>query len=197
MVLSPAIRGLFGIDADALHHNLHLQPHLPAAWDFAEIRNVRVGDDLYEIALKRDHNHLLATVSSAHPTVLCLNTQDETCHDRSATTRTVSLPLPPVEVSLAEQRLPQAGDATSQPRAVEESYQAEHLSLTLEGVGGTAVDLFLRNNMLSPSGKGAGDIKVEGAERTGDKLRVSFPQGSGFVTQQVHISWPQDGQKGR
>jgi hypothetical protein len=190
MVLSPAIRGLFGIDADALHHTLHLQPHLPASWDFAEIRNVRVGDDLYEITLKRDRNHLIATVRSAQPTVLCLNNQNETCHDRSATTRTVSLPLPPVEVSLTEQQLPEAGSPTSQPRVVDESYQAENLSLTLEGIAGTTVELFLRNNMLSPTGKRATDVKVEGAERIGDKLRVTFPQDSGFVTQKVHISWP-------
>ena len=189
MVLSPAIRGLFGIDADALHRNLHLQPHLPASWDSAEIRNVRVGDDLYEITLKRDRNHLLATVRSAQPTVLCLNSQNEACHEQSAATRTVSLPLPPVEVSLAEQQLPEAGSATSQPRVIDESYQAEHLSLTLEGVAGTTVDLFLRNNMLSPSGKRATEVKIEGADRTGDKLRVTFPQGSGFITQKVHISW--------
>jgi glycogen debranching enzyme len=189
MVLSPAIRGLFGIDVDAMHRNLRLQPHLPASWDFAEIRNVRVGDDLYEITLKRDRNHLLATVRSAQTTVLCLNSQNEACHDRSATTRTVSLPVPPVEVSLTEQQLPEAGNPTSQPRVVEESYQAEVLSLTLEGVAGTTVDLFLRNNVLSPSGKRATDIKVEGAERIGNKLRVTFPQGPGFNTQKVHISW--------
>jgi hypothetical protein len=190
MVLSPAIRGLFGIDADAVHHTLHLQPHLPASWDFAEVRNVRVGDDFYEITLKRDRNHLLATVRSAQPTVLCVNTQNEACHDQSTTTRTVSLPLPPAEVSLAEQQLPEAGSQTSQPRAIDESYQAEHLSLTLEGVAGTTVDLFLRNNMLGPSSKRAREVKVEGAERIGDKLRVTFPQGSGFITQKVHISWP-------
>jgi glycogen debranching enzyme len=190
MVLSPAIRGLFGIEADALHRNLRLQPHLPASWDSAEIRNVRVGDDLYEITLKRDRSHLLATVSSAQPTVLCLNSQNETCHDRSTTTRTVSLPLPPVEVSLAEQQLPEAGSLTRQPRVTDESYQSEHLSLTIEGIAGTTVDLFLRNNMLNPSGKGATKVEVEGAERMGDKLRVNFPQGQEFVTQKVHISWP-------
>lgn len=189
MVLSPAIRGLFGIDADALHHTLHLQPHLPPSWDSAEIHNVRVGDDLYEITLKRDHNHLLATVRSAQPTVLCLNSQTETCHDTSATTRTVSLPLPPLEVSLPEQQLPEAGNPTSQPRFIDESYQAKDLSLTLEGVAGTTVDLYLRSNMPSPSGKGTVGTKVEGAESIGDKLRVTFPQGSGFVTQKVHISW--------
>jgi hypothetical protein len=190
MVLSPAIRGLFGIDADAVHRTLHLQPHLPASWDTAEIRNVRVGDDLYVITLKRDRNHLLATVSSSQPTVLCLNNQNEACHDRSVTTRTVSLPLPPVEVSLAEQQLPEPGSLTSQPRVIDESYQAENLTLTLEGIAGTTVDLFLRNNRLSASGKRATDVTAEGAEKIGDKLRVTFPQGSGFITQKVQISWP-------
>jgi glycogen debranching enzyme len=189
MVLSPAIRGLFGIDVDAPHRNLHLQPNLPASWDLAEIRNVRVGDDLYEIKFKRDRNHLLATVSSSQPTVLCLNNQNAACHDRSIATRTVSLPLPPVEVSLPEQQLPEAGSATSQPRVIDEAYQAEDLSLTLEGIAGTTVDLFLRNNMQSASGKRATDVKVEGAERIGDKLRVTFSQGPGFVTQKVRISW--------
>jgi hypothetical protein len=122
--------------------------------------------------------------------VLCLNSQSETCHDQSTTTRTVSLPLPPVEVSLAEQQLPEAGSSTSQPRVIDESYQAEQLSLTLEGVSGTTVDLFLRNNMLGPSSKRAREVKVEGAERIGDKLRATFPQGSGFITQKVDISWP-------
>jgi hypothetical protein len=190
MVLSPAIRGLFGIEADALHRNLRLQPRLPASWDSAEIRNVRVGDDLYEITLKRDRDHLLATVISAQPTVLCLNSQNETCHDRSTTTRTVFLPLPAVEVSLAQQQLPETGSPTSQPRILDESYKDKGLSLTIEGVAGTTVDLFLRTNTLSPTNKRATDIKVEGAERFGDKLQVNLPPGSGFVTQNVRISWP-------
>jgi hypothetical protein len=63
------------------------------------------------------------------------------------------------------------------------------LSLTLEGVAGTTVDLFLRKNMPNSPAKHPPDVSVEGAERIGDKLRVNFPEGSGFVTQQVHISW--------
>jgi hypothetical protein len=90
---------------------------------------------------------------------------------------------------LAEQQLPEAGSVTSQPRVIDEAYQAKELSLTLEGIAGTTVDLFLRNNMQSASGKRATDVKVEGAERTGDKLRVTFSQGSGFITQKVRISW--------
>jgi glycogen debranching enzyme len=190
MVLSPAIRGLFGIDVNAVHRTLDLQPHLPASWDFAELRNVRVGDDLYEITLKRDRDHLLATVHSERPTVLCINSQNETCHDRATTTRTISLPLPPVEISLSDQQLPEAGSLTTQPRVIDESYQAKHLSLTLEGLAGTTVDLFLRKNMANPSAKDAANLKIDGAEKNGDKLRVTFPQGSGFVSQKVLLSWP-------
>jgi glycogen debranching enzyme len=191
MVLSPAIRGLFGIDADALHRTLHLQPRLPAAWEFADIRNVRIGDDLYSITLKRDGSHLLATVNSQRPTVLCINTQNQTCNDHPTTARTISLPLPPVEASLPEQPLPEAGSLTTQPRVIDESYQAGSLSLTLEGLAGTTVDLSLRRNMPASSSKRAADIKIEGAERIdNNKLRVTFPQGQGFVSQQVHIFWP-------
>lgn len=190
MVLSPAIRGLFGIDVDAPHRTLHLQPHLPATWDSAEIRNVRVGDDLYKITLKRDRTHLLATVQSAHPTVLCINTSTEVCNDHPATSRTITLPLPPVEVSLPEQQLPEVGSPTTQSRVIDESYQPDHLLLTLEGLAGTTVDLFLRKNAPTPSSKHTGNIKIEGAETIGDKLRVTFPQGSGFVSQQVRIYFP-------
>jgi hypothetical protein len=190
MVLSPAIRGLFGIEADALHHTLHLQPHLPSTWDFAELHNVLVGDDLYDITLKRDRDHLLTTVHSTQATVLCLNTQNEICKDRPTATRTVSLPLPPVEVSLPEQQLPEAGSPTTQPHVIDESYQPDHLSLTLEGLAGTTVDLSLRKNMPDSSAKRATALKIEGAEKINDKLRITFPPGQGFVSQQVHISWP-------
>ena len=191
MTLSPAIRGLFGIDVDALRRNLRLQPHLPATWDFAKARNVRIGDNLYEITLKRDGNHLSATIRSSEPTVLCINRVGEVCPDKIATTHTVSLPLPPVEVSLAEQSLPEIGSVTTQPRIIDESYQADHLSLTLEGIAETKVDLFVRRNLPKPMGKTTPAISVNGAERIGDTLRVIFPQGSGFVSQQVHISWSQ------
>ena len=189
MVLSPAIRGLFGIDADAIHRTLNVHPRLPATWDFAELDNVRVGNDLYKVTLKRNGDRLLATVRSEQPTVLCLNAKNEICKDRAAVARAISLPLPSVEVSLPEQQLPEAGDTTTQPRVLDESYQADHLSLTLEGLAGTTVDLSMRKNTPGTSSKHTAEIKVEGAEKVGDKLRVTFPQGTGFVSQPVRISW--------
>lgn len=194
MVLAPAIRGLFGVEVDALHRTLQLQPHLPASWDSAELDNVRVGDDLYTVTLKRERGSLMATVRSPQETVLCLTAQPETamsaCHDRAATAHTLSLPLPPVEVSFNGQQLPEVGATTSQPRVIEESYQADNLSLTMEGIAGTTAELSLRRNSERLQSKGDTNVKVDGAQRVGDKLKIVFPPGSGFVSQRIRISWP-------
>jgi glycogen debranching enzyme len=194
MVLTPAIRGLFGIEADALHRTLRIQPLLPAEWDFAELNNVRVGEDFYAVTLKREQDHLLATVQSPKETVLCLSSQaglsNEDCHARPAVVRTLTLALPRVEVSLDGQHVPDAGATTSQPRVTEESYNTHELKLTIEGVRGTTAELSVRSNVARLQRKGAATFSVDGAELKGEKLRVVFPKGSGFVSQRVRISWP-------
>jgi hypothetical protein len=43
MVISPILRGLFGLQADAINHRLEFAPHVPADWTSFAIRNVRVG----------------------------------------------------------------------------------------------------------------------------------------------------------
>jgi len=188
MVVSPAIRGLFGVQADAIHRTLLVEPHLPATWDSAELNNVRIGGDLFSIAMKREQGSLQITVQSGKETVLCLTADTAAaineCHAQPARVHSLALPLPPVEVSMDDPGLPQAGATTSQPRVIEETYVADHLELTLEGIAGTATELSLRNNgNVAP--------RVEGAERTGEGLRVKFAAAatSGFVAQKVRVSW--------
>ncbi len=43
MVISPLLRGLFGLQADAISHRIEFAPHVPADWTSFAIRNVRVG----------------------------------------------------------------------------------------------------------------------------------------------------------
>jgi glycogen debranching enzyme len=43
MVVSPILRGLFGLHIDAPNHQITLAPHLPADWESFTIHNVRVG----------------------------------------------------------------------------------------------------------------------------------------------------------
>jgi glycogen debranching enzyme len=43
MVVSPILRGMLGLEVDAIHHSVKLAPHVPADWTRFEIENVHVG----------------------------------------------------------------------------------------------------------------------------------------------------------
>jgi glycogen debranching enzyme len=53
MVVSPLLRGLFGLDADATTHHLRFAPHVPAEWKSFELQNIRVAEAI--IDLKYSH----------------------------------------------------------------------------------------------------------------------------------------------
>jgi hypothetical protein len=44
MVISPILRGLFGLHIDAEKHQVTFEPHIPADWTSAAINNLRIGD---------------------------------------------------------------------------------------------------------------------------------------------------------
>jgi len=44
MVISPILRGLFGLQIDAERHQVTLEPHLPPDWSSVAMHNVHVGD---------------------------------------------------------------------------------------------------------------------------------------------------------
>jgi glycogen debranching enzyme len=43
MVVSPIMRGMLGLETDAIHHLVKLTPHIPADWERFSIENVRIG----------------------------------------------------------------------------------------------------------------------------------------------------------
>ncbi|MDE1177148.1 MAG: glycogen debranching protein [Edaphobacter sp.] len=185
MTFSPAIRGLFGIEADALHHTLQLHPHLPAQWDEAQVENVRVGDDFYQVSLQRRGRKLIVVASSDKETVLCLNPDaQKPCSARPAQQHRIELPLPPVEIGFEDQGLPEPGSVTAQPRVISETYGSSQLSLTVEGLAGSNVDFFVRRNAEKLQ------IKTDGAERLSENaLHIKLPQDSGVVNRQVTLRW--------
>lgn len=180
MTFSPALRGLFGIEADALHRGLQIHPQLPAEWSAVEIDNVRVGDDFYHVSLTRTGTKLVATASSERESVLCLNpVGDAVCSTKAAREHRVQLTLPPVEVGLAHQGLPEPGSVTTQSRVVSETYTSDRVSLMVEGMAGATVDLLIRRN--------AEHVRVEaqgGEIVDGRILRVKLPQTSAAVQKQ-------------
>jgi glycogen debranching enzyme len=103
MVLSPAIGGMFGLQADALQHTLRIDPHLPADWDRATLRNVHVGEDVFDMTFLREGGSLRVEAVSRSLTQLCLvhaGNEEAPCKEAPRTLHSLAIPLPPVELIL-------------------------------------------------------------------------------------------------
>jgi glycogen debranching enzyme len=181
MVATPLLRGLFGIDVDALRHEVAVAPHLPADWDNAEVRNLHVGDAVAGISFRREGTSLLVTLRPSDGAKLRLA-------GASGDGLTLRLPLPPVEVSIRH-GLPLPGARTAQMKVLSESHEPRSLRLELEAPAGTDSWLMLRRN------EAKAEVKVDGAKLLdGKSLDVHFEGAPGaglpeYVTKIVTISW--------
>jgi len=183
MALTPAIRGLFGLDWDALHHTLRLAPRLPVTWDSAKLRHVWIGASEVDMEFKRTGEHLMVEARSAEPERLCLvpqNAPREECAAAPATLHQLGIALPPVEVG-AEHGLPEVGARTQQLKVLDEEYAANRLALTVEAQGGSTHELPLRINRPG--------LRLSGAEMDGHTLRIHFRPGVGYQRELVTLSW--------
>jgi hypothetical protein len=184
MVVLPALRGMFGLDWDALHHTLRLAPSLPAAWDRALLRDVPVGNARVDIQLTREGGRLFARSRSPVPVVLCLvdgaAPRDLECRSAAALEHTLELPLPAVEVALPH-GLPPPGSETGQLEVISQHMSSNRLDLELAALAGTSYDLPLRLNRLG--------VRATGAELDGSVLHARFPAGNGYQRLSVSFSW--------
>ena len=172
MVVIPVLRGMFGIEVDALKHTVAVAPHLPAAWDGAEVKRLRVGDSVVDLTFKREAAAMVISLHQVSGAKVTLTSGGET----------IRLPLPGIEVGVAHE-LPLRGSRTAQMKVLSEEVQGRSLRLELESIAGTESILQLRKN------DGSAHISCEGGEVTGDQLRVRFEAGSGYVTQVVTVRW--------
>ncbi|CAN5683691.1 hypothetical protein BH20ACI3_BH20ACI3_41010 [soil metagenome] len=58
MVITPAVRGLFGIEVTAAGKELRFAPQLPANWNQVEARNVKAGNASFDLRLERGSGNL-------------------------------------------------------------------------------------------------------------------------------------------
>jgi len=183
MAFTPAIRGLFGLDWDALNHTLRLAPHLPVTWDSAKLRHVWIGGAQVDVDFKRAGEHLIVEARSAEPERLCLVPQDAPraeCTTAPGTVHELRIALPPVEVGIPH-ALPEPGSRTQQLKVMNEEYAANRLVLSVQAPGGSLQELPLRINRPG--------LRLSGAETDGHNLRIHFPPGSGFQREVISLSW--------
>jgi hypothetical protein len=177
MVLTPALRGLFGLEWDALNKTLRLQPHIPAAWDKAFLHNVRLGDAQFDLSYRREGDRLIVQMKGENPGSVCLSVKGET---QEGCPRQVSIPLPAAEIMLPHS-LPLPGAQTEQLKAVDEQHGEKHIAITLEAPGGSAFELQVRMNRPG--------VKVSGGELSSGRLRIQFPPGEGFQRKLITLEW--------
>jgi glycogen debranching enzyme len=63
MVVSPVLRGMFGLETDALHRRLIFAPHTPADWTQFSLDNVQVGNNRLSLNYKKTEGEILLEVS--------------------------------------------------------------------------------------------------------------------------------------
>ena len=183
MVLTPALRGLFGLDWDALGHTLRLAPHLPATWDQARLRNVPLGELRLDVEYRRQGGRLVMRARADRAAAFCLAERaapEPVCGDEKVAERQIDLPLPPVEIE-PPHGLPLPGSQTAQLKIVSERMQPNRLDLELEASAGSAYDLPVRLN--------AANVRVSGAELAGGVLRLRFAGNAGYQRVSVRFTW--------
>jgi glycogen debranching enzyme len=183
MVVTPMLRGLFGLDWHAANHTLRLAPHLPADWGRAALRNVPLGSSTIDLKYQRSGDHLTVEATAQQPQAVCLvagTAAERPCKASALTSHSVSVPLQPVEISIPAV-LPLEGSTTEQIKVLDEHYSAREAKFTFEAQGGSSYELPIR---LHRAG-----IVVKGAEVTGDNLQLRFAAGAGYQTQTVTFTW--------
>lgn len=188
MVLSPAVRGLFGIEADVLTNRLRVDPQLPAQWTEASIKNMLFGKIRLDLHMKRVASNLEIEVTSQDPIKLCLQRSDDffrraPCNAIEASTHHLRIPLPAVEVGLAPQQV-QPGVSTELPKLIREEKGDRTLRILLAVPAGEASRVYLRTNS-----RVAQNLTVKGGQRQQDWILVRGGESGGYSERTVEISW--------
>jgi glycogen debranching enzyme len=182
MVVTPTVRGMFGLAWSADEHKLTITPQLPAPWDTAKISGVPLGNSRIGINLRRDRTTLLVRLTGDAAKDVRLASLAPGAKLENGELR---IPLPAVEVGLSH-NLPEPGSVTSQMKVLDQRVSAHSLELRLSAPANTLQTLFLRLNDQKIH------LTIEGAERSADssELRVRFPPGAGYTETKINVSWP-------
>jgi glycogen debranching enzyme len=181
MVISPAVRGLFGLEWAAADHRLAVTPHLPATWNEASLSNVPIGSEHVSIEMHRSSTRLLVRLTDDESKNLQLRSR---AAGAKLEHEALEIPLPAVEVGIAH-GLPEAGATTSQMKVLEQQEFPRSLKLLLSAPAGSSQTLFVRLNDAKAR------LRVEGAELLSDstRLEITFPPGEGYAEKAVTLSW--------
>jgi hypothetical protein len=192
MVITPTLRGLFGISVDAQTKTITVNQQLPPGWGKALVRNLRVGSDTVDLFFGFGMDGQRTVELQSHGDAeIKLTTQIEGAKRKGDK---IEIPRPIVEIEpIFEAPLP--GSRTQSVRILNESRGDHRLTVTLEGIAGSdaQVGYYLHDLGLK--------VSVMGAELNNERhyasvgpikpptMTVHFPPGEGWKTTTVTLTW--------
>jgi len=177
MVITPILRGMFGIEVDALGKSLKVTPRLPADWKSAAVRRVHVGEAVVDVVCIRSGTTMLVSIEQQVGEKVTLAGAD--------TDGILRVALPAVEVSV-EHGLPTRGSRTAHLKVLHTALDGNALTVELEGMAGSTSELRVVRNDSTVR------VLAEGAALEGDRLLVSFAGAGdedGYVEKTITLKW--------
>jgi Amylo-alpha-1,6-glucosidase len=184
MVISPVLRGMFGLQWDVPHHTLGITPHLPADWAGATVHQLPFGKTTLDLTFARRGQELIVSATGTA-------SSDVLLHSESAGARVegheLHIPLPAVEAAFFAQ-LPNFGSATQQMKILHETIGEQALELTLSAPSSSHQTISLRENRAGLH-LHSEDAQIGPSINGLRTAEIVFPPGNGYVTKVVRISW--------
>jgi hypothetical protein len=181
MVITPTVRGMFGLEWNAGENELTVSPALPAQWNKAKILGVPLGQSRIAVEFRRNGSTLAVRLVGETSRAIKLRSRMGGAKFENGELR---IPLPAAEVGIAH-GLPEAGAMTSQMKVLDQQTSPHSLRLRLAAPANSYQTLFLRVNDPRIH------LRVEGGDVSPDsvQLRMQFPSGAGYVEKNVTLAW--------
>jgi hypothetical protein len=185
MVISPVLRGLFGLDWDAAGNTLTVTPSLPADWDRATLRHVPLAGGSVDVEIKRSGMMLLVRSSGASAQGVLLDSRAPGAKFSGGILR---IPLPPVEAGLAA-ALPNPGATTQQMKVLDQQSTGNSLLLRLSAPANSHQTVMLRVNDPHANLHIDGAQMPQGNNSSLRPLQLDFGAGEGYVEKTLKVTW--------
>jgi glycogen debranching enzyme len=207
MVITPTLRGLFGIEVDAQKKTITVNPRLPADWALARVNDLQVPGGKIGLVFEHDAAGLRVSMSQWGVRDWVLRSDVTGLKVDKMGTDAVILPLPAVEIGDLEHLLPVPGSRTSKARVLSEEWGSNKVTLKVEGVAGSESYCSVRRHKLATLRGSVADGLSSEADSTHPGVSLSaidsfvhdakipflmtfhFPPGEGWKTITVTLTW--------
>jgi len=200
-VVTCLVRGLFGLRGSVLKREIEFRPSLPGNWDQAEVRNFRLGNDVFHFNVQHSEGRFAVQVEPQAREIYRLHFSPSLGFGTRV--KSVKVNGEDTEFSLEEKKgevrcvfsldlrgktnieieteksilldlsphLPKVGDQTAGLKIIRVLYADDQLRILAEGLGGREYTMDMITTRTVAS---ADEAEVESTEDSGKKIKISF-----------------------